>query len=60
MIIQTERSVDLKFMVEKLNLKDIHGLLDRSAQLITLESYQVNQQLMIEEFAIQSYALTLK
>ena len=59
-LIQTERSDDLKVIVEKLNLKDIHGLLDRSAQLIALESYQVNQQLMIEEFAIQSYALTLK
>ena len=59
-LIQTERSVDLKVIVEKLNLKEIHGLLDRLAQLIALESYQVNQQLMIEEFAIQSYSLTLK
>lgn len=57
---ETVRLANLKVLVEKLHLKDMYGLVDCLAQLIALESYQVNQQLMIEEFAIQSYSLTRK
>jgi DNA polymerase-3 subunit delta' len=59
-LVHPERLADLKVLVEKLNLADMHDLLDQLAQLKVLESHQVNQQLMIEEFAIQSYSLTLK
>ena len=48
----------LKVIAEKLHLKDIHGLLDKLNVLFQLESRQVNQQLMLEEFAIHCYSLS--
>ncbi|MDX2425486.1 MAG: DNA polymerase III subunit delta' C-terminal domain-containing protein [Cycloclasticus sp.] len=50
----------LKVLVEKLHLEGIHSLLALLAKLIKLESSQVNQQLMLEEFAIHCYSLTNK
>ena len=38
----------------------MHTLLEQLNYLTSLESNQVNQQLMLEEFAIQSYSLTRK
>lgn len=51
---------DLKLLVEKLHLKDLHGLVDRLGAIISFESSQVNQQLMLEDFAIRCYSLTVK
>lgn len=50
----------LNFLREKLHLEGIHSLLDQLTKLIDLESTQVNQQLMFEEFAIHCYSLTNK
>lgn len=50
----------LNFLKEKLHLAGIHSLLDQLAKLTELESTQVNQQLMLEEFAIHCYSLTNK
>lgn len=50
----------LKVLVESLHLRDIHGLLDSLATLISLEASQVNQQLMLEDFSIQCYSLAIK
>ena len=51
---------DLKVFIETLHLKGMHTLLEQLNYLTSLESNQVNQQLMLEEFAIQSYSLTRK
>ena len=51
---------DLKVLKERLHLKDNHELLSQLGRLIQLQSYQVNQQLMLEEFAIQCYSLSNK
>jgi DNA polymerase-3 subunit delta' len=51
---------DLKVLEEKLHLENIHSLLDKLGLLIRLETSQVNQQLMLEEFAIQCYSLAAK
>jgi DNA polymerase-3 subunit delta' len=50
----------LKVLIEKLHLNNTHGLLDKLAMLISLESSQLNQQLLLEDFAIQCYSLTVK
>ena len=50
----------LKVIAGKLHLKNIHNLLDGLVRLSGLEYSQVNQQLMLEEFAIQCYSLTVK
>lgn len=59
-LIDPDLCVDLKVLIEKLHLGDMHTLLDHLSRLTALESNQVNQQLMLEEFAVQSYSLTLK
>lgn len=51
---------DLKVLADKLRLKDAHGMLDKLMALKRLQSGQVNQQLLFEEFAIHSYSLTNK
>ncbi|ORU93754.1 MAG: DNA polymerase III subunit delta' [Cycloclasticus sp. symbiont of Bathymodiolus heckerae] len=51
---------DLKVLAETLNLSNIHKLLEKLGQLINLESSQVNQQLLLEDFAIQCYSLKIK
>jgi len=51
---------DLKVIKEKLNLKSLHGLLDKLNFLVALQSSQLNQQLLLEDFAIQCYSLTVK
>jgi len=50
----------LKVLAEKLHLKEVHRLLDKLLRLKRLQSSQVNKQLMLEEFAIYSYSLTVK
>ncbi|MEO1889039.1 MAG: DNA polymerase III subunit delta' C-terminal domain-containing protein [Cycloclasticus sp.] len=59
-LINPDLKDDLKVLVEKLHLKNIHDLLDKLAQLINLESSQLNQQLLLEDFAIECYSLTIK
>jgi len=59
-LINTDLVAGLKVLVGKLHLKSIHNLLDGLVRLSALESSQVNQQLMLEEFAIQCYSLTVK
>jgi len=59
-LMNPELLADLKVLIEKLHLRGMHTLLDRLSYLMSLESNQVNQQLMLEEFAIQSYSQTLK
>lgn len=59
-LMNPELLADLKILIEKLHLRSMHILLDRLSYLMSLEFNQVNQQLMLEEFAIESYSLTLR
>jgi len=59
-LINPDLEADLKVLAQRLNLKQIHQLLDRLMQLSELESTQVNQQLMLEEFAIDCYSFRVK
>jgi len=52
-------AAELKNLAARLKLKNTHQLLDKLIQLSGLESTQVNQQLMLEEFAISCYTLSL-
>lgn len=59
-ILSEGSSMHLKVLAEKLHLKEVHRLLDKLLNLKRLQSTQVNKQLMLEEFAIYSYSLTVK
>ncbi len=51
---------DLKVLKKKLNLKSLYGLLDKLNQLMNLQSSQLNQQLLLEDFVIQCYVFTVE
>ena len=53
-------AAELKILAARLNLRKIHQILDKLMQLSELENTQVNQQLMLEEFAIYCYSLSHK
>jgi len=50
---------ELKILSARLNLREIHQILDKLIKLSELEDTQVNQQLMLEELAIDCYSLSL-
>ncbi|PHS69846.1 MAG: DNA polymerase III subunit delta' [Cycloclasticus sp.] len=50
----------LKVVTKKLHLKQITDLLARLATVTDIESSQINQLLMLEEFSIHCYSLTTK
>ena len=58
-LIKPSLAIELKILTAKLELKQLHQILDKLMQLSELESTQVNQQLMFEEFAVCCYSLSL-
>ncbi len=46
---------DLKVLSSKLHLNDLYSLLDKLGQLAQLESTQLNQQLLLEEFSVDCF-----
>ena len=57
-LINSDLVGDLKVLIEKLHLEGMSTLVDDLSRIAALEKSQVNQQLMFEEFAIQSYSIT--
>ena len=55
MLLNTDLYPRLKLLPKKLHLKQIYSLLDQVMHIAQLESGQVNQQLLFEDFAINCY-----
>ena len=58
-IVDIDLLADLKVIAERLHLESIYEIMDSLTKINQLEQSQVNQQLMLEEMAIQCYSLTV-
>ncbi|ORU90996.1 MAG: DNA polymerase III subunit delta' [Cycloclasticus sp. symbiont of Poecilosclerida sp. N] len=59
-LINPDFKADLNVLKEKLDLRSRYALLDKLTELMGLQSSPLNQQLLLEDFAIQCYSLTVK
>ena len=58
-IVDIDSLANLKVITERLHLESIYEIMDSLTKINQLEQSQVNQQLMLEEMAIQCYSLTV-
>jgi DNA polymerase-3 subunit delta' len=59
-VLNTDLYPRLKVLLERLHLRQLHALIEQLTELIQLENRSVNKQLMLEDFAINCYAMAHK